>query len=179
MVRFGCGRVLVVQCFLRTRKPSKTHGMFRMRGSKNGRRQPSRFSMTVSGQKYPMDVYSAPRVTRLGMPAARSELRRSESGRFKVKTPYCLKNGRGELVLSRRPGRCFPLKSLNPYSTADSAAMTTLPDFDVETSNLGALLAFEYRVTPEVFANEKPGSLRGCRPGPDRDHLRVFDFSLR
>ena len=31
-----------------------------------GNASPSRFSMTVSGQKYPMDVYPAPRVTRPG-----------------------------------------------------------------------------------------------------------------
>jgi len=38
-----------------------------------------------------------------------------------------VKNGRGEPFCSRRLGGCFPLKSLNPYSRAASAAMTTLP----------------------------------------------------
>jgi len=51
------------------------------------------------------------------------------------------KEGRGELFFSKTR-RLLSLKSLNPYPTAASAAMATLPDFDVETRNLGALLAF-------------------------------------
>ena len=42
-----------------------------------------------------------------------------------------VKNERGEPFCSRRLGGCLPLKSLNPYSRAASAAMTTLPDFDI------------------------------------------------
>src|SRR5882757_415460 len=34
-------------------------------------------------------------------------------------------------LLFSKTGGCFPLKSLNPYSRAASAAMTTLPDFDI------------------------------------------------
>lgn len=63
------------------------------------------------------------------------------SGRFKVKTPYCLKKGAESFFFSKTR-RLLSLKSLNPYPTAASAAMATLPDFDVETRNLGALLAF-------------------------------------
>ena len=51
-----------------------------------------------------------------------------------VLSPF-LKNGRGEPFCSRRLGGCFPLKSVNPYSKAASAAMTTFPDFDI---NLGS-----------------------------------------
>src|SRR5260370_1231438 len=45
-----------------------------------------------------------------------------------TRTQPFLKNGRGEPFCSRRIRCCFPLKYANPYSTADTAVMSTLPD---------------------------------------------------
>ena len=47
----------------------------------------------------------------------------------------------------RRLGGCFPLKSVNPYSKAASATMTTFPDFDI---NLGSAYS-EAITSPENF----------------------------
>jgi hypothetical protein len=60
------------------------------------------------------------------MAICRQERRLSES-----ENQLFVKNGRGEPFCFRRLGGCFPLKSLNPYSRAASAAMITLPDFDI------------------------------------------------
>ena len=58
----------------------------------------------------------------------RDAVRRAALG---VKNQLFVKNGRGEPFCSRRLRGCLPLKSLNPYSRAASAAMITLPDFDI------------------------------------------------
>ena len=39
-----------------------------------------------------------------------------------------------------------------------------------KTRKLRCLLACEYLVTPRDLRDDGPGSLRGCRPGPDRYH---------
>lgn len=45
------------------------------------------------------------------------------------------KNGCGEPFSFRKLGGCLPLKSVNPYSNAASAAMTTHPDFDINSGS--------------------------------------------
>src|SRR5882757_1363895 len=66
------------------------------------------------------------KIRRGSFDGSRQEGRLPESG-----NQLFVKNGRGEPFCPRRLGGCFPLKSLNPYFSAASAAMTTLPDFDI------------------------------------------------
>src|SRR6185295_15707798 len=90
----------------------------------------------------------------------RDAVRRAALG---VKNQLFVKNERGEPLCSRRLGGCFPLKSLNPYSRAASAAMTTLPDFDISCGseyneaiarpeNLGVSAPSSVLLPPGIFA---------------------------
>src|SRR5258708_2122690 len=49
---------------------------------------------------------------------------------------------------------------------------------DSETRKLRCLLACEYLVTPRDLRDDGLGSLRGCRPGPDRYHRNVVRLEI-